>query len=458
MSHSFKFRITLISVFLLFAHLSIGQSLVAPVRVADLSPYPSSGPHGLQVTSGTPQRLFFGADEQFQLGVAPKSGIWMTDGTTEGTQRKANGNDDRYMIATSATHGFHISCPGSCGASTAYYTSVSTDIGGSWFAAHLTGVTIGSAVALGDKLIAAGRSGTYGNTGIELFSVQPGTAASTLLRDIRPGIDSSTPKGMMVHANRAYFTAEDAKGRELWSTDGTPAGTLMIKDIIAGAIGSEPSDMRSVGGRLYFSALAAAGDREPWTCNGTTAGTVKLKEINPSTTVGSDPKEFTAMGTKVFFSANDGTIGRELWITDGTANGTVMVKDIITGSSGSNPHDLVVFNKKLWFVASDALGRMRSLYATDGTSGGTVKMLSLPANSDGEHLNVCNGKLFYVSRDATSSKMWCTDGTAKGTKQVQPAISPNINPIGTGPMAVMGNWLYFNGNFDGTGAELWKVQ
>ncbi len=216
--------------------------------------------------------------------------------------------------------------------------------------------------------------------------------------------------------------------------------------------------MRSVAGRLYFSALVATGNREPWTCNGTTAGTVKLKEINPSTTVGSDPKEFTALGTKVFFSANNGTNGRELWVTDGTASGTVMVKDIIGGATGSNPHDLIVFNKKIWFVANDGLVATRALWSSDGTTAGTVKVLSLPKGSDAENLNVCNGKLFYVSRDATSSKMWCTDGTAKGTRQVQPAISPNINPIGTAPMAVMGNWLYFNGNFDATGAELWKVQ
>lgn len=232
----------------------------------------------------------------------------------------------------------------------------------------------------------------------------------------------------------------------------------MMKDIVAGSLGGDPQDMRSVAGRLYFSALVATGNREPWSCNGTTASTVKLKEINPSTTVGSDLKEFTALGTKVFFSADNGSNGRELWMTDGTANGTVLVKDIAGGSTGSDPHELIHFNKKVWFVASEGLGRTRSLFATDGTAAGTLKMLSLPVDSDGENLRVCNGKLFYVTRTSSTTRMWCTDGTAQGTKQVQPAISPNINPIGSAPMAVMGNWLYFNGNFDATGSELWKVQ
>ncbi len=459
MSPSFKFRITLISAFLLFAHLSIGQSLLAPVRVADLNPNGASSPSNLTVGGTNKDHLFYVCDNGVPGGSARR--VWIYDlAASTGIQTMLREGPESMRILSSAGDRFFYSYSSSGYSSQAEvkWHGINGTVAGNIFAGQFRAPIIG--VTIGTNLITSGNfpQGSP-SAGIEPCAIDPIARTSTLLRNIAPGSTSSEITGFTLHNNKAYFAATNtASGRELYTTDGTPAGTLMLKDIIAGATGSEPADMRSAGGRLYFSALSVIGNREPWTCNGTTAGTVKLKEINPSTTVGSDPKEFTAMGTKVFFSANDGTNGRELWVTDGTANGTVMVKDIITGSSGSNPHDLVVFNKKLWFVASDALGRMRSLYATDGTSGGTVKMLSLPANSDGEHLNVCNGKLFYVSRDATSSKMWCTDGTAKGTKQVQPAISPNINPIGTGPMVVMGNWLYFNGNFDGTGAELWKVQ
>ena len=50
------------------------------------------------------------------------------------------------------------------------------------------------------------------------------------------------------------------------------------------------------------------------------------------------------------------------------------------------------------------------------------------------------------------------DGTGAGTQQVIPALAGNVNPIPNRRMAVMNNWLYFNGDFDASGAELWKVQ
>jgi len=41
---------------------------------------------------------------------------------------------------------------------------------------------------------------------------------------------------------------------------------------------------------------------------------------------------------------------------------------------------------------------------------------------------------------------------------VIPALAGNVNPIPNRRMAVMNNWLYFNADFDASGAELWKVQ
>ena len=445
------------SIFLgICANMVVGQTLVTPVRVADINPTGASSPADLTLGGVANDHLFFRCDNGIGGGSSRRVWVYDLESTTGILTILGETPDYMAILGSGENRVFYQRTFGF--GKELHWRGVNGAGHGSIFSNYLERPKPGC--TLGNRFITAGNH-TNSNpaVGDEPTFIDLTTNTRTLLRDIAPNSASSNASGFTPHNGKVYFVASNTtSGTELYSTDGTPAGTLMMKDIITGAIGSEPSDMRSVAGRLYFSALAAAGNREPWSCNGTTVGTVKLKEINASTTVGSDPKEFTALGTKVFFSANDGSNGRELWVTDGTATGTVMVKDIIAGASGSNPHDLILFNKKIWFVASDALGRTRSLYATDGTAGGTVKMLSLPANTEGEQLNVCNGKLFYVSRDATSSKMWCTDGTAKGTKQVQPAISPNINPIGTAPMAVMGNWLYFSGNFDATGAELWKVQ
>ncbi len=442
----------------MLASVAVGQSLLAPIRVADMNPSGSSSPTELTVAGANKDQLYFVCNNGVGGGSTHRVWIYALNSASGALEQKAETPGYLHILAAGENRVFY-----------SYQTYTSMDIpyvkwsgingiaDGSVFTGKFRYPEVG--VTISDKLITAGDFPTANPyVGREPCVIESATSA-TMLRDVAPGSGNSNSGGFTLHNGRAYFVANNsASGTELYTTDGTPAGTLMMKDIITGATGSEPQDMRSVGGRLYFSALVAAGNREPWTCNGTTAGTVKLKEINPSTTVGSDPKEFTALGTKVFFSANNGTSGRELWVTDGTANGTVMVKDLIAGATGSDPHDLTVYNNKVWFVANDALAATRALWSSDGTAAGTIKVLSLPRGSDAENLNVCNGKLFYVSRDATTSKMWCTNGTTKGTKQVQPAVSPNINPIGTTRMAVMGNWLYFSGNFDGTGAELWKVQ
>ncbi len=431
----------------LFANAVNAQTIVKPVRVSTLD-----GLSSLMVTKGATQRLFYRVDRPGE------DDIMMMDGTGSGIL-VAHGMDSYDVIATSATHCYYTRRPSYVGSSTESSWARTTPYAiGNWPAPNLSGVEAGGAAALGSKFIVSGSSSTAGDYGKELYSAQPGTSTPTLLGDINPGTNSSLPLGLMFHADRVYFTAENSKGRELWATNGTPAGTLLIKDILAGAAGSEPKELTSVGKKLYFSAMDIAGNREPWISDGTTAGTGKLKEISPSPATGSDPAEFTLMGTKVFFSANNSTSGRELWMSDGTAAGTAMVKDILAGGMGSEPSELTVFGNKVWFVAHDDQLRSRYLFATDGTERGTVKMLSLPAGTEVENLNVCNGKLFYVTRTIAALNMWCTDGTPAGTKLVKPETYQQANRIESSPMVVMDNWLYFSGSFESIGSGLWKVQ
>jgi len=285
------------------------------------------------------------------------------------------------------------------------------------------------------------------------------THAMTLLKNIDPAIKKgSHARGFTQIGSKFVFSAiTDTYGNELWITDGTTAGTVIVKDLFTGANGSEPSGFTTVGTNTYFVAENAAGNKELWLTNGSTAGTVKLKDINPSATVGSMPQELTANGGKLFFTADNGTNGRELWVSNGTAAGTTMVKDI-HASGSSNPRNLVVYNGLVWFFATDGMLAVQHLYSSDGTAAGTTKRVTLTKGSEGGQLTVCNGKLFYVARSSTTSKMWKTDGTGAGTQQVIPALAGNVNPIPNRRMAVMNNWLYFNADFDASGAELWKVQ
>jgi len=56
---------------------------------------------------------------------------------------------------------------------------------------------------------------------------------AVMVKDIYPGITSSSPNYLTEVNGELYFVANDGKnGAELWKSDGTAAGTVMLKDII----------------------------------------------------------------------------------------------------------------------------------------------------------------------------------------------------------------------------------
>lgn len=176
-------------------------------------------------------------------------------------------------------------------------------------------------VALGNRLVfsaGANFSGTdFGGEpeGEELW-VSDGTVAGTvLLKDLRPGEESSSPGSLAVLGSRVFFAADDGSGagRELWATDGTPGGTALFKDVEPGAGASSPEALATLrGSMLFFSADTAGRGREPWVSDGTAPGTVPLDElaVGPAS---SAPGGFIPSGWDVFFTADDGSTGRELW-------------------------------------------------------------------------------------------------------------------------------------------------
>src|SRR4051812_30337093 len=80
--------------------------------------------------------------------------------------------------------------------------------------------------------------------------------AAQLLTDI-----NTTPAGVEVAGSIvelqgvAYFPGiEGTTGTELWRSDGTKAGTFLVKDIRPGVDGSSPLYLINVNGTLFFSA------------------------------------------------------------------------------------------------------------------------------------------------------------------------------------------------------------
>jgi ELWxxDGT repeat protein len=182
-------------------------------------------------------------------------------------------------------------------------------------------------------------------TGSELW-ITDGTAVGTrLLKDIWSGPDHSYPANFVdLGGGRVVFGAYSRNewsgygpdNRELWVTDGTAEGTRLLKDIRPGPESSIPDGLVGLGdGRGLFTADDGTHGRALWITDGTEAGTMLVADINP----GYEAYIFDLTpigGGRALFSADDGVHGGELWITDGTAEGTRMVAELdgAPGKSG----------------------------------------------------------------------------------------------------------------------------
>lgn len=217
--------------------------------------------------------------------------------------------------------------------------------------------------------------------GYELWKSDGSVAGTKMVKDINPGMGSSTPMGMIVYNGQVYFSAyaTDYATPSFWKSDGTDAGTFMIRDIdIWYDYNAETTKYYFCvfNNILYFSAAdyAANDGTLLWKTDGTVAGTVPVIDLNPTNDVYTGvPMYFTVVDGTIFFTVDDGTNGNELWKTDGSPEGTQLVKDITPGSEGSSILSLTSFEGKLFFL-NEQFSKGRNgdyLWTSDGTEGGT---------------------------------------------------------------------------------------
>lgn len=286
----------------------------------------------------------------------------------------------------------------------------------------------------------------------------------SLVKDINPGTNSSSPSNFFNYSGTLLFRANDGvNGVELWKSDGTNAGTVMVKNINAGTTASgnsNPANFILFNGEVYFTAGNGTdlNGTELWKTDGTNAGTVMVKDIRPGSNSG-NPQNFAVLNpTTLLFAANDGTAGVELWKTDGTDAGTVMVKDY-PGATGSISDNKVMGANAYQLQIVSATGR--ELYKSDGTLAGSDIVRDInpgTANGVGTELFVAStNTLYFSATDGTSGlELWKSDGTFAGTVMVK-----NINPgsANSSPrrFVELGGKIYFNATDGTNGTELWET-
>ena len=278
---------------------------------------------------------------------------------------------------------------------------------------------------LGTRLLFVGNTGS---SGMELFALDAADEPA-LLRDIRPGLDSSGPRELMPLSGRpglpdlAVFVANDGVlGEELWVTDGTGQGTRLLLDIHPGSASSAVRDVISDGRRVFFTAISPNHGRELYVSDGTPAGTGRVTDLfaGIGSAFGDNSQQalLAVSNGRVYFSAvsslqpacalfeSDGSaagtrcaydsvvhtlraVGREAVALDGGAlvfaahregDGRelrllfnrqlieISAGDIAAGAASSNPHVLRRLGDRVLFAASGPFGEeLYRLSATDLT-------------------------------------------------------------------------------------------
>ncbi len=189
------------------------------------------------------------------------------------------------------------------------------------------------------------------NGNVELWKHETANNTTFMVKDINPGILSSSPQHLVLMGTTIYMSANDggSAGTELYAYDLTNNSTWLAADIRPGVATSSLSDLTVMGTRLYMQATSGT-HFELWAYESTNNSLLEVTNFQSTSGFGG-PSGFTVFDGKLYFKADDGS-GAELWATSPT-NSTVWLAQEINSAGASSPTDFHVFGGTLFFVADD---------------------------------------------------------------------------------------------------------
>lgn len=453
--------------------------------------------------------------------------LWQTDGTPAGTY-KLSTTAVSFFSSSFAFAGNYIFYSGIQGASTGIFA---IDISGPGpyvenfvATASLQDMHSTPAAVMGGYYYVI--SNTAGE-GRELRRINLSNLAFSTVKDIVPGATSGinitmSPK---VLGNNVVFIGNDgASGDELWISDGTGPGTVLLKDISPG-VGSTTFATTmvqtvSATDTLIFLAQPSAGNSRIWSSDGTTASTLEFsnaprmdnpndsfatiktiyadvagqlifggsfefrQSLNSIDIISETPLALTStaaslgsgmsiyhiyrkfeFGDVFLFNQNSTSANEVLSVTNGQPAGTQVLID--TNLNSNQPGNILFLgatSSHVYFAGTETT-QGTELWRTDGTVGGTtfIKDINPGATSTG----FCPGLvdfgttfLFCANTAATGLEIWQSDGTTGGT-----ALFMNINPAGASGLSFtyglngkkLGSDYLFAADNGTDGLELWKT-
>lgn len=287
--------------------------------------------------------------------------------------------------------------------------------------------------------------------------VSDGTAAGTY--KVSDVVVASTNSGLnnpvAVLGSEVFFLGGD----QLWKTDGTANGTTLVKDLEPGVEGSTPFELTVAGDQLFFRDTSGYGTL--WKSDGTPDGTVPVEPIGTALAFDLYFNAFQALGDKLVFFALDEVNGHEPWVSDGTGAGTVLLADIYPGISssfavGSFPPmrlDAGSIAGGEWLFRANTPGGL-AVWKSDGTPGGTelVEAVNDGAGAWGldptfdptaPSLSDLDGTLIFAAKDDSwPMDLWRSDGSEAGTMRMDGG-DPDPMPPPPHDLTRLGGKIYF---------------
>lgn len=232
----------------------------------------------------------------------------------------------------------------------------------------------------------------------------------SLVKDINPGIQGSSPRYFTNLNQKIYFSATNAAtGIELWETNGTGEGTQLVADYIPGEDGQIPVNLIAFNNKVYYSSLLGI--------DGKPSGLYKYDPANGIQLVSEDyswTSDFYATPNALYFNA-----GNMLYAMKKDESIAKISETIAPNGQAAEINGKLLFGGR---PIADEENYFFQFYSYDGTETKLVKTLHPTSTGNPQNFfysPTLNNVLFNGTDATTASVLWISDGTEEGTYRLK---------------------------------------
>jgi ELWxxDGT repeat protein len=331
------------------------KTVTGTVPVKDINP----GGNPAQIVFGPVlnNKVFFLAKESGNANAQRPFSLWITDGTANGTKKLAdsvnygNSSPTNKFINTIFKGSLYFYGYNPASKLTELWKSDGTASGTlRLLVLNSFKPEVGDLTVLNDALYFHGYDTSHGE---ELWISKGTFSSTTIVKDINPGVGSSSPANLTVFKSKVWFIAYNGTSNQIWYSKGNASNTNPLSIILQEA---EDHIWGATTNALYFT-----NGFESWLTKGTNASSAPLT-FNGTTYTPSYPEGFFEFNGGAYFSYPD--YAYCFAMNNGTATGTYSVNSGLCGL-GSPSIQHFSYQDILCYSGGD----LQVLGITDGTSG-----------------------------------------------------------------------------------------